>query len=363
MSNQTNISATPRTRSSSSDASSALTHLGLLSENFSKTLADLLANPGIHVPDIAIQAEEHIQWFEGRVNRKAYLMDMAILLKAMLEASTLCGPGSVYYTSCAIVACYNDDERIRESALLDLGKVWMSHFLWPFRAKTRIREGSPGDTTPVDNEFFSNYDEWAGKKAVVDEVFQRDGWKCVISGQVDMDHNPPSGLMPSVSEAAYILKRAISVFDPQGDRNDYLSSLGTLEIVQRYADLPMGFLEEAACSIDQPDNKLVLDAGIHVCFDHYLYTLLATETPNTYKIESARSGHNLPWTYAIFQDHSGPNCGPIALPNPKYFALHAAVGRVLHRSPAEEVIGRILEKFGEEVLPDSEVWTGWHFVP
>jgi len=72
------------------------------------------------------------------------------------------------------------------------------------------------------------------------------------------------------TNACHIIKRAIAVFGERSKRQDYLSSLATLDIVRHYADLSDEFLENIGTNSDAPYNGMTLDIRANGNFDKHI---------------------------------------------------------------------------------------------
>jgi hypothetical protein len=86
-------------------ASSALTSLSVISEQFRDDLAGMLSNTDLLLKDILVQAHQDIEWLEARNDRFYGRIDVALVLRSMYNVSSSLGENSQRHTGCAIAAC------------------------------------------------------------------------------------------------------------------------------------------------------------------------------------------------------------------------------------------------------------------
>ena len=49
----------------------------------------------------------------------------------------------------------------------------------------------------------------------------------------------------------------------------YISRPSTWDILQHYVDLPKAQIEDLENAIDSPSNGMLIDIGMHICFDNF----------------------------------------------------------------------------------------------
>ncbi|TBU53881.1 hypothetical protein BD310DRAFT_937056 [Dichomitus squalens] len=142
-------------------------------------------------------------------------------------ATTLRVPLGARYVSAAIcacashaksaVACSQDQPKSVAEALGRLASVWLAFVLWPFYcqamlpAKPSGEDSDSGDTTPTGrSEDLSRntvaYRRWA---VLRDELYQRDRYRCFMSGAV-LDRTPEEALL-GVFTTALLVTHIIGV--------------------------------------------------------------------------------------------------------------------------------------------------------
>ncbi len=143
---------------------------------------------------------------------------------------------------------------------------------------------------------------------------------------VEVAHILPHGLMTASGnqEAKGNARKILSMFDS-----------GVLELIR-------GF------DIDHPGNALTLTHSLHKQFGEfkiYFEPAPNAQTQPTYNIKSTRRtfSRHVPVTRTLYEVSNRT----IALPNPRFLAIHRAIALILHMSAAGEYIDRILREMEE----------------
>ncbi|KAG2078402.1 hypothetical protein BDR04DRAFT_1086689 [Suillus decipiens] len=110
-------------------------------------------------------------------------------------------------------------------------------------------------------------------------INQRDGGKCVVTGNLHYEEGLHSGEEAGILEAAHILRRSIIQTQSGGSR-----IAGTIGIIKHYTKLPVGIMDDLAAIIDDPMNGMLLDLVMHRLFDNYSWCLRPTDVVHKYKV-------------------------------------------------------------------------------
>ncbi len=106
----------------------------------------------------------------------------------------------------------------------------------------------------------------------------------------------------------------------------------------------------AGDDIDRPRNAMTLTLDFHRYFGNFevFFEPVAGQEPHTYRIESfdRRPPAPLPITRSLYVTENR-NIDP---PFPRFLALHAAIGHILHLSAAGIYITKILEDMENKVV-------------
>jgi phosphatidylserine/phosphatidylglycerophosphate/cardiolipin synthase-like enzyme len=91
-----------------------------------------------------------------------------------------------------------------------------------------------------------------------------------------------------------------------------------------------------------------------------MWCFMATDTPDEYTIKTYKKYKvaDFATERVRFHDHSGTG---LALPNPKYLALHAALTKVMHATDAGYMFARCLSRLDGASSHSSKTRTGSDF--
>ncbi|KII85632.1 hypothetical protein PLICRDRAFT_56854 [Plicaturopsis crispa FD-325 SS-3] len=311
------------------------------------------------------------------------------LLAAMIEhAPTKTGRR---YATAAICACRegarsasvlaSEGEALTLKNLQCLAEFWYSHFLWVSWPMPYMygRETSP---TP------SEYATPTGKNAIGrtedmrTRVLRRDAYRCAITGI--LSHSEFNGTRPQLViketfavDNAYILKRAaVNVPNEEDSPAVRRSAAYAWDILKQYGALDEPNEGNTAALVDDPSNRIAMESHACISFEGFHFSLEPTTVPHHYIIkeyESCFSWTRPPHPTIVFQDHTpawpvppskqsvarsietsvDPDepvepAKPVALPNPKYLALHNALAGILHTSGAGSVLWQVDQNFKED---------------
>ncbi|KAG2078426.1 hypothetical protein BDR04DRAFT_1138076 [Suillus decipiens] len=273
------------------------------------------------------------------------------ILDAMMEGAEKAGLSSgLRYAAAAIIVAFKKGEESNTSAteLTRLAQDWLLFFIWPF---TRAYRATHSPQSEIFTPYLSNSEITAKTVAVTsrgsrfrNSINQRDGGKCVVTGNLHYEEGLHSGEEAGILEAAYILRKSIIQ-----TRSGCNRIAGTIDIIKHYTKLPLGIIDDLTGIIDDPQNGMLLQTEMHSFFDRYSWCLHPTNVVHKYKVHwfgyGSPSKKNV--TEVQFQDHSGTG---IPLPNPTFIALHAAVAHILHLSGAAKVIDKIYDTFFDEEI-------------
>ncbi|KAF8867689.1 hypothetical protein CPB84DRAFT_1811096 [Gymnopilus junonius] len=266
------------------------------------------------------------------------------VMLAMLACVEECGGESgKRYVACAILVCSEEDDVV--GALQALGTIWLTHLLFIFKASkdhgNQSNEKPSGLATPTVNKTATHF---------LERVLKRDGYACVVTGYQDSKHpNPgPDDQVNLIS--AHILRRAIGQFDNDHNSKSFRSAVITFDILT---------LEELHNELDDPSNGVTLELNAHKAFDQFKWCLKATEKEHVYDLKIFKSGGLLrkPENMRIsFQDHGNDflpastrkRNHPVNLPDPRYFAIHAAIAGVLNMSGGGRFFDELLDKYKDD---------------
>ncbi|KAK0224420.1 hypothetical protein EDD85DRAFT_241556 [Armillaria nabsnona] len=91
-------------------------------------------------------------------------------------------------------------------------------------------------------------------------------------------------------------------------------------------------MERIIPTIDDPSNGIGFKHYCHSAFDHFMFSLHPTESPNEHTVQLHRPSFKLVFTFppvggrehrVMFKDYSNSDPPRIPLPNPAYLRLHA----------------------------------------
>ncbi|KAI1784184.1 hypothetical protein LXA43DRAFT_1101650 [Ganoderma leucocontextum] len=245
------------------------------------------------------------------------------------------------------------------------------------------------------------------KSNLQDGVLRRDGYRCILTGNLDNRHwqetSPEASRLHSLLsamvleakdedeedeaklteklEVAHIFKRALAVYSSasQTGTQKFHSAAITFELLSHYCQLDSKYIEDA----EKPNNAISLTDFYHSRFDAYIskrgYRNMPTEIPHCYEVKNYHKLFNhmkknkIP-SRVTLKDHSQADsesdaaCDPpeagsstshpqrpekrrheamgIDLPDPELLQLHAALTGVLRLSGAAEVFDDIKERRG-----------------
>ncbi|KAF9505838.1 hypothetical protein BS47DRAFT_487664 [Hydnum rufescens UP504] len=397
----------------SSDTSQTSTR----SSEFTQEVEDIIGN-SIPLPNLEEQAQSLIkelgshpvynQLSYGDSEIRARIKLDRILYSMLFYAYECGGDGGKRYTASAICACRRENNDVTLAYLQSLASTWLSHLLFVFKAngshKVQINSTPSIIMSPTVEDTAAQVEVGATenhKDNFKTAVLKRDGYRCVATGEADVDHPGPLSSdeeFESIStEGCHILWGAIALLD---QNKTYLSALSTLDILRHYASLPAMTIEDIASVINDPSNGMTLCANARDGFDSFAWSLKMvdnvssrsqvclvlnlsdpiSQTPNTYSIVVHRPrGLGLGSVskrrhYITFQDFSArfteesspprqkqrntgsgdagdkapqPERGQgIALPNPLFIRIHSAIAGVLHMSGAGEEIDAAIRRAG-----------------
>ncbi|KJA17722.1 hypothetical protein HYPSUDRAFT_205951 [Hypholoma sublateritium FD-334 SS-4] len=268
-------------------------------------------------------------------------VSLAAVLSAILAHAGECGgEGGTRYVAAAIGACSGGEHRQDAvpavDALAALGETWLVHLLFVFKAGGRYACHLDSDdecTTPGHSHLSRTEGKGTPNTSFKKDVMIRDGYACVLTGQADISHPAPRSKRPLLElEAARV-------------RN-----------LTRLSEAALANLRDG---VDSASNGMLLEYNAQRAFDAFAWCLHKTETPNVYAVkvyDEGRIEDTFSGKLVAFRDNSGdPDSSdasprilhrPIALPNPSYIAVHAAIAGILHQSAAGTFFDALLDTCG-----------------
>ncbi|KAF8157145.1 hypothetical protein B0H34DRAFT_489037 [Crassisporium funariophilum] len=280
------------------------------------------------------------------------------VMTAMLSYVRGCGgdDGQRYVTS-AILACSGVENVVE--ALEALGTTWLTHFLFIF--KTGNSHRNQDDKRLSESELATPTLEQTAshhrKKSFADDVEKRDGYKCVVTGFISDDHPRLLQLkQPGYTlESSHILCRALGNLKGGLTSQSIKSALITFDILLNFTGLLVKNLEELSDLIDHPTNGMLLEYNAHDGFDRFKWYLQKTDKDDVYDLKKLKL-LPLPDNFRVsFEDHSNDFQSntkkrerSVDLPNPHYFAIHAAIAQVLHYTKAGQFLDGLLIGYQDE---------------
>ncbi|KAI0731170.1 hypothetical protein C8Q76DRAFT_793256 [Earliella scabrosa] len=326
---------------------------------------------GLDVPEWVPRVSEH-HWQAASVVLKKFTVRN--LVNAMFACADEPGlDGGKRYVAAAVCACAIEADKLdadgedKEEALAwslqALASTWASYLLWPFFARRSVYVETSSDSedsgiaTPTQDDVAAsgmNKDSRC-KRNLRNLVFQRDGFKCVMTGCFD------------------VLMRHLKLA-PQGSRFDkleYRLVSGTSDILRHYCQLPSKYLDTPEL-LDTPQNAFSLIPHFHRAWDAFHWCLHPTAVANCYamKIYNPSAVHTdlygIPTDYEFrFKDHSNNasgklprNAGAVSVdpPDPDLLRLHAALAGVFHSTGAARVFHWIVQRRepGDPPVPSAD---------
>ncbi|KAF8157162.1 hypothetical protein B0H34DRAFT_712525, partial [Crassisporium funariophilum] len=280
------------------------------------------------------------------------------IMSAMLTYVEECGGDrGKRYVASAILACTEVEDVAK--ALEALGTTWLTHFLFIF--KTGNSHRNQDDKRPSESELATPTLEQTAshhrKKSFADDVTKRDGYKCVVTGSISEDHPRLLQLkQPEFKlESSHILCRALGNFKSSHTSQSFKSALITFDILVNFTGLLVENLEDLGDLIDHPTNGMLLEMQAHSGFDRFKWYLQKTDKDDVYDLKKLKL-LPLPDNFRVsFEDHSNDFQSntkkrerSVDLPNPHYFAIHAAIAQILHYTKAGQFIDGLLRNYQDE---------------
>jgi hypothetical protein len=174
---------------------------------------------------------------------------------------------------------------------------------------------------------------------------ERDGNKCLATGQYSHSHAYPRHTITTHLEAAHIIPFALGSFQANdGEAVDRHAKIWVNLRCYFPALRSMSFTSE---QINSEKNVLMLDSQLRKEFDQFRLIFEATGVAHQYRIKtfpSTATGpmRNLPRNRLVkFRIHKGS----WELPDPKLLQIHACIGNFLHISDQAEIIDKVLKDF------------------
>ncbi|KKK13751.1 hypothetical protein ARAM_001661 [Aspergillus rambellii] len=174
---------------------------------------------------------------------------------------------------------------------------------------------------------------------------ERDGNKCLATGQYSHSHPHPQNAITTHLEAAHIIPFALGSFQANdGEAVDRHAK--TWVNLRRYFPVlrSMSFTSD---QINTEKNILMLESPLHTEFGQFRLIFEATGVAHQYRIKTfpdTATGpiRNLPKNRLVkFRIHKGS----WELPDPKLLGIHACIGNFLHLSGQAEIIDKVLKDF------------------
>ncbi|KAF8187133.1 hypothetical protein BJ912DRAFT_1042888 [Pholiota molesta] len=303
-------------------------------------------------------------------------LNLDAVMSAMLAFAQDCGGAKgTRYVASAVIACSgkggDDDDVVH--ALVSLGVTWLTHFLFVFKtgmhyenhANRNLREsGCPFQSKS------SGGTGGSGSPSSYKRVIARDGYRCPVTEFQDLSHpKRTKGVLKVELRKAHILCRLVNnlatdeMLDSASFTIQFSSAQTAFDILAHLTHLQFETLDELNNHIDDPSNSYA------PCIRLLLVELKENggRTPDVYTFIDFSDGclcrlpkdnlvvltdHSDDVSATASSTHTGNQTERIALPNPDYLAVHAAIAGILHTSGAGEFFDEVLE--GRDGSMDSE---------
>lgn len=174
---------------------------------------------------------------------------------------------------------------------------------------------------------------------------ERDGNKCVATGQYSYNSQHPRNAITTHLEAAHIIPYALGSFEAKsGEAVDRHAKIWVM--LRRYFPI-LRRMTLTSENLNQERNVIMLDSQLHTEFGQFRLIFEATGLPHQYRIKTfadTATGpvQNLPRNrLARFRVHKGR----WELPDPRLLEIHACIGNFLHMSGQAEIIDKVLKIF------------------
>ncbi|KAJ4466779.1 hypothetical protein C8R41DRAFT_856243 [Lentinula lateritia] len=244
-----------------------------------------------------------------------------------------------------VVSCSND------SALYDLGELYMDFFICPFmkykgpRTPTfQSHPNRPFDLREQEIESMIHQAPGNHEKAK-DLALYRDGYRCVATKIFEVDHAVNGGpetyadiqqFGATATNCAHIIPASTYIKLSNETKKDYAASV--LAVLARFG---YNMDNLGWPKIHPLFNTMTLVTVVHDYFDQLKLWFEATTTPHRYEIKCLNPFEpilrNMPSPFTTFTT-SDPR---LPLPDPALLALHATCAKVAHLSGAGEHIDRV----------------------
>ncbi|PFH49841.1 hypothetical protein AMATHDRAFT_62362 [Amanita thiersii Skay4041] len=266
--------------------------------------------------------------------------NLDLLLRVMLECAP--SPHSRRYVACAILGCRVGERNSQETTdnVQKLAIIWFGHLFWAF--KTAGMDG-----------IFPNYDDVLDQY-IREEVIQRDGNRCVITGVYDWRRAQRDQVPKANLDYACILPRTtrVDASDEKSERNihDYFSS-SSWDILQQYMSISPEDEDTMLEELESAANAITMELDAGQSFQQFLFSLESDQVPEEYIIVAYEHTISELCTIPPRQDRiafcasSLPQSG-IPSPSPLFLQIHATISKILFLSRAGEVIDRINDFLG-----------------
>ncbi|GIJ98286.1 hypothetical protein Aspvir_000402 [Aspergillus viridinutans] len=184
----------------------------------------------------------------------------------------------------------------------------------------------------------------AQQQQLREEALWRDGNKCVISGEYDVNLNDeyPDEVTADL-ETAHIIPFAIAKFDNDAERQRMIVWVNMF----RYFPSIRSRLNFHYDQINSLTNVMMLSDMIHKQFGRFSLTLEPTDTLNQYRLKTFPSctrnlRYHLPKSGVV---NLICHDGRYPLPSPELLQLHCSVANILNATGRGEKIDRILRDY------------------
>ncbi|GIJ89091.1 hypothetical protein Asppvi_008020 [Aspergillus pseudoviridinutans] len=186
----------------------------------------------------------------------------------------------------------------------------------------------------------------AQQQQLRDDALRRDGNKCVISGEYDINQEDKYPDEDTADlETAHIIPFAIAKFQNDAERQRMIAVWANMF---RYFPSIRSRLNFYYGEINSLTNAMMLSNLIHKPFGRFSLTLEPTDTLNQYRLKTFRGctrnlRHHLPKSGIV---NLVCHDGRYPLPSPELLQLHCSVAHILNATGRGEKIDRILRDYG-----------------
>ncbi|KAJ5692831.1 hypothetical protein N7462_002254 [Penicillium macrosclerotiorum] len=180
-----------------------------------------------------------------------------------------------------------------------------------------------------------------------DHCLERDGYRCVVTGQYSSKHRHPPNSITTILQAAHIIPFALGSFNV--DNSEPINRNAIIWVnLRRYFPVLRAMAADQQI-INHESNVLMLDPVTHLEFGQFHIILEATSVTHQYHVKAFPNAATNPLTYLSndrlikFKNHAGH----WSLPDPALIQVHASIGNFLHMVGMAELLDKIVDDYDD----------------